>query len=159
VLALLNQRPAILVYTRKATFQLWSGVLDLGGYEMTVEPFSGEELQGAVLRAAKSFEEQPPNDSRRDHSRCRDRRRLQKQKMEESWRRFQDTSAEAGFLDLADVGGVHPFGFWVRLMRAPIRVLSVDDSPLIREGRDYLRPCKSLNIEKFEANARDTLLP
>jgi hypothetical protein len=78
--------------------------------------------------------------------------------MEESWRRFQNTSAEAGFLDLADVGGVHPFGSWVRIMKAPIRVLSVDDSPLIREGRDYPRPCKSLNIEKFEANARDTLL-
>ena len=33
VLALLNQGPAILVYTGKATFQLWSGVLDLGGYD------------------------------------------------------------------------------------------------------------------------------
>lgn len=58
VLALLNQRPVILVYTRKATFQLWSGVLDSGGYDVIVEPFSDEELQGAVLRATKSFEEQ-----------------------------------------------------------------------------------------------------
>ena len=33
VLALLIERPAILVYTRKATFQLWSGVLDSGGYD------------------------------------------------------------------------------------------------------------------------------
>jgi DNA-binding NtrC family response regulator len=85
VLALLNRRPAILVYTRKATFQLWSGVLDLGGYDVIVEPFSDEELQGAVLRAAKSFEEQHQTTLRRDHSRCRDRCWLQKQQMEESW--------------------------------------------------------------------------
>ena len=73
VLALLIQRPAILVYTRKATFQLWSGVLDSGGYELIVEPFSDEALQGAVLRAAKSFEEQHQTTLRRDHSRYRDR--------------------------------------------------------------------------------------
>jgi DNA-binding response OmpR family regulator len=73
VLALLIQRPAILVYTHKATFQLWSGVLDSGGYELIVEPFSDEELQGAVLRAAKSFEEQHQTTLRRDHFRDRDR--------------------------------------------------------------------------------------
>jgi PleD family two-component response regulator len=63
VLALLNPRPALLVYTRKATFQLWSGVLEMGGYDVIVEPFSDGELQDAVLRAAKSFEERPPNGS------------------------------------------------------------------------------------------------
>ena len=63
VLALLNPRPALLVYAREATFQLWSGVLELGGYDVIVEPFSDEELQDAVLRAAKSFEERPPNGS------------------------------------------------------------------------------------------------
>jgi PleD family two-component response regulator len=57
VLALLNARPAILVYAREATFQLWSGVLELGGYDVIVEPFSDSDLQDAVLRAAKSFEE------------------------------------------------------------------------------------------------------
>jgi PleD family two-component response regulator len=59
VLALLNPRPALLVYAREATFQLWSGVLELGGHDVIVEPFSDEELQDAVLRAAKSFEERP----------------------------------------------------------------------------------------------------
>ena len=58
-LALLSRRPAILVYAREATFQLWSGVLELGGYDVIVEPFSDEELQGAVLRAAMSFGERP----------------------------------------------------------------------------------------------------
>jgi PleD family two-component response regulator len=59
VLALLDARPAILVYAREATFQLWSGVLELGGYDVIVEPFSGSDLQDAVLRAAKSFEQRP----------------------------------------------------------------------------------------------------
>jgi len=55
-ISLLNPRPAILVYTTAATFQLWSGVLEAGGYDVIVEPFTDEELQGAVLRAARSFE-------------------------------------------------------------------------------------------------------
>lgn len=63
VLANLNPRPALLVYARKASFHLWSGVLELGGYDVIVEPFSDEELQDAVLRAAKSFDERPPNGS------------------------------------------------------------------------------------------------
>src|SRR5260370_4210209 len=40
VLALLNPRPAILVYACEATFLLWSGVLELGGYDVIVDPFS-----------------------------------------------------------------------------------------------------------------------
>lgn len=66
VLANLNARPALLVYAREASFHLWSGVLELGGYDVIVEPFSDEELQDAVLRAAKSFEERPPNGSLRE---------------------------------------------------------------------------------------------
>ena len=65
-LALLNARPAILVYAREATFQLWSGVLELGGYDVIVEPFSDEELQRAVLRAAQSFDERRSSGSARE---------------------------------------------------------------------------------------------
>lgn len=61
VLALLKARPAILVYAREATFQLWSGVLELGGYDVIVEPFSDSDLQDAVLRAAKSFAQRTAN--------------------------------------------------------------------------------------------------
>jgi CheY-like chemotaxis protein len=57
VLALLNPPPAILVYARETTFLLWSGVLELGGCDVIVEPFSDEELQRAVLRAVKCFDE------------------------------------------------------------------------------------------------------
>jgi DNA-binding response OmpR family regulator len=62
-LALLNPRPAILVYAQKATFQLWSGVLELGGYDVIVEPFSDEQLQEAVLGAARSFKERLSRDA------------------------------------------------------------------------------------------------
>jgi hypothetical protein len=57
MLGLLNKRPAILVYAHKATFQLWSGVLESGGYDVIVEPFSDVEIRSAVLQAAQNFEE------------------------------------------------------------------------------------------------------
>jgi DNA-binding NtrC family response regulator len=56
-LALLNPRPEILIYARNANFQVWSGVLEAGGHDVLVEPFSGEELRRAVLHAKKAFEE------------------------------------------------------------------------------------------------------
>ncbi|MGB8539607.1 MAG: hypothetical protein WCD57_24495 [Acidobacteriaceae bacterium] len=56
-LALLNPRPEILVYAHEATFQLWSGVLEIGGYDVIEEPFEEKALQSAVTRAAHSFEE------------------------------------------------------------------------------------------------------
>jgi hypothetical protein len=56
-ISLLNPRPAFLVYAPTANFQLWSGVLEAGGYDVIVEPFTDQEIQGAVLRAAESFEE------------------------------------------------------------------------------------------------------
>jgi DNA-binding response OmpR family regulator len=61
-LCMLEQRPAILVYTRAPTFHLWTAVLDLGGYDVIVEPFSDEEVQAAVLNAAQSFRERTAND-------------------------------------------------------------------------------------------------
>lgn len=59
MLALLDRRPAILVYAREATFRLWSGVLEAGGFDLIVEPFTDCQLQQAVLRAARDFEERP----------------------------------------------------------------------------------------------------
>jgi FixJ family two-component response regulator len=54
-LCLLNPRPAILVYSQTVPFQLWSGVLEAGGYDVIPEPFSDREIQQAILRAARSF--------------------------------------------------------------------------------------------------------
>jgi DNA-binding NtrC family response regulator len=61
-ISLLNPRPALLVYAHTANFQLWSGVLEVGGYDVIVEPFTDREIQGAVLRAAASFEERRQNE-------------------------------------------------------------------------------------------------
>jgi DNA-binding NtrC family response regulator len=61
---LLNPRPALLVYTHTASFQLWSSVLESGGYDVIVEPFTDEELQGAILRAARSLEDESHDGSR-----------------------------------------------------------------------------------------------
>ncbi len=54
-LLMLTPRPAILVYAQTASFQLWSGVLEAGGYDVIVEPLTDEKLREAVLRAAESF--------------------------------------------------------------------------------------------------------
>jgi DNA-binding NtrC family response regulator len=62
-LCLLNPRPSILVYARAATFELWTSVLDLGGFDVIVEPFSDREIQEAVLLAAQSFRDKRMNDA------------------------------------------------------------------------------------------------
>jgi hypothetical protein len=56
-IALLIPRPEILVYAQSASFELWSGVLEMGGYDVIAEPFSGKDLRRAVSRAAGSFAE------------------------------------------------------------------------------------------------------
>jgi DNA-binding NtrC family response regulator len=56
-IALLTPRPEILVYAHKPSFELWSGVLEAGGYDVLVEPLGAEQLQQAVRRAAQSFAE------------------------------------------------------------------------------------------------------
>ncbi len=61
-LAVLSRKPAVLVYAHTASFQLWSGVLDAGGYDVIVEPFTREKLKEAVLRAARSFDDHPTLD-------------------------------------------------------------------------------------------------
>jgi|HubBroStandDraft_3_1064219.scaffolds.fasta_scaffold327748_1 hypothetical protein len=56
-IALLHPRPEILVYAQNASFELWSGVLEVGGHDVIAEPFSSQELRRAVSRAASSFVE------------------------------------------------------------------------------------------------------
>ena len=55
-------QPEILVYAQTASFQLWSGVLEVGGYDIIIEPFTEEEIQRSVLRAARSFKERCSDD-------------------------------------------------------------------------------------------------
>lgn len=62
-IGLLNPRPEILVYAPTASFRLWSGVLEVGGYDVIIEPFTDDDLRRAVLRAARSFKERCSNES------------------------------------------------------------------------------------------------
>ena len=57
-LALLDQRPAILVYTHTSSFNLWSGVLEAGCYDVLAAPFTHERVEESLLRAARSFQQQ-----------------------------------------------------------------------------------------------------
>lgn len=56
-LCLIDPRPEILVYAEATSFQLWTGVLDMGGFDVIEYPFSDVEIQGAVLRAIHCFKE------------------------------------------------------------------------------------------------------
>jgi DNA-binding NtrC family response regulator len=62
-IVLVNPRPEILIYAQKASFELWAGALEIGAHDVIVEPFTDEELQGAVLRAARSFSERFPSEN------------------------------------------------------------------------------------------------
>jgi DNA-binding NtrC family response regulator len=55
-LCLVDPRPEILVYAEANTFQLWTGVLDMGGFDVIVFPSSDLEIQTAVLRAVQCFQ-------------------------------------------------------------------------------------------------------
>lgn len=54
-LTLLNIRPEILVYAKENSFQLWSNVLEAGGFDVIVEPFADAKLKTALMRAARNF--------------------------------------------------------------------------------------------------------
>jgi DNA-binding NtrC family response regulator len=62
--AMLRPKPAVLVYAHTATFQLWSGVLEAGGYDVIVEPLTDEKLKEALQRAAEGAEDLPREDSK-----------------------------------------------------------------------------------------------
>ena len=57
--AMLSPKPAILVYAHAATFQLWSGVLEAGGYDVIVEPLTDDKLRDALVRAAEGSSRMP----------------------------------------------------------------------------------------------------
>jgi len=57
-LTTLDPRPAILVYALSSDFPMWSGVLETGGFDVIVAPFTEAKLCEAITSAAEYFEKQ-----------------------------------------------------------------------------------------------------
>ena len=56
-LTTMDPRPSILVYALSSDFQMWSGVLETGGFDVIVTPFSEKKLRKAITLAAQYFEQ------------------------------------------------------------------------------------------------------
>jgi FixJ family two-component response regulator len=55
-LTIMDPQPSILVYALTSDFPMWSGVLDTGGFDVIVSPFSEAKLRDAIMSAAEYFE-------------------------------------------------------------------------------------------------------
>jgi FixJ family two-component response regulator len=55
LLATMEPQPSILVYTLSSDFPMWSGVLEAGGFDVLVAPFTEAKLRTAVVSAANYF--------------------------------------------------------------------------------------------------------
>jgi FixJ family two-component response regulator len=56
-LTTLDPQPSILVYALNSDFPMWSGVLETGGFDVIVAPFSEAKLREAIMLAAEYFEQ------------------------------------------------------------------------------------------------------
>lgn len=55
LLSTMDPQPSILVYTLSSDFPMWSGVLEAGGFDVLVAPFTEAKLRSAVESAANYF--------------------------------------------------------------------------------------------------------
>jgi FixJ family two-component response regulator len=55
LLSTLEPQPSILVYTLNSDFPMWSGVLEAGGFDVLVAPFTEANLRRAVESATNYF--------------------------------------------------------------------------------------------------------
>jgi DNA-binding NtrC family response regulator len=61
-IGLLDPRPEVVVYAQSAGFALWAAVLEMGGYDVIVEPFTEKELREAISHAAENFARRSENE-------------------------------------------------------------------------------------------------
>ena len=61
-LTTMDPQPSILVYALSSDFQMWSGVLETGGYDVITAPFSEAKLREAITSAAEYFEQRSLED-------------------------------------------------------------------------------------------------
>jgi DNA-binding NtrC family response regulator len=47
--------PSILVYTEECSFSMWAGVLNSGGFDVVIAPYTLEKLRNAIASAAEEF--------------------------------------------------------------------------------------------------------
>jgi DNA-binding NtrC family response regulator len=52
----MERRPSILVYAVRSDFQTWSGILEAGGFDVVVAPFTQHKLQEAISAATHDYE-------------------------------------------------------------------------------------------------------
>ncbi len=52
----LEKRPSILIYTLRSDFPTWSGILEAGGFDVIVAPFTRRKLQEAISAAVNDFD-------------------------------------------------------------------------------------------------------
>jgi hypothetical protein len=57
----MEPRPSILVYAFRSDFEMWASVLDSGGYDVIVAPFTEDKLRRAIHAAAAEFARQHRN--------------------------------------------------------------------------------------------------
>ena len=55
LLSTMEPQPSILVYALSSDFPMWSGVLEAGGFDVLVAPFTEENLRRAVESATNYF--------------------------------------------------------------------------------------------------------
>jgi DNA-binding NtrC family response regulator len=56
LIATLDPRPSILVYTLESDFSMWSGLLEAGAFDVLVAPFTEAKLTDAIESAAREFQ-------------------------------------------------------------------------------------------------------
>ena len=56
-LTTMDPQPSILVYALSSDFPMWSGVLETGGFDVIVAPFTKAKLREAITLATEYFEQ------------------------------------------------------------------------------------------------------
>ena len=56
-LTTMDPQPSILVYALSSDFPMWSGVLETGGFDVIVAPFTEAKLREAITLATEYFEQ------------------------------------------------------------------------------------------------------
>jgi DNA-binding NtrC family response regulator len=59
LLTTIDPQPSILVYALNSDFHMWSGVLEVGGFDVIVAPFTAAKLRVAITSAAEFFVRRP----------------------------------------------------------------------------------------------------